>query len=295
MRRYRKKKNKQRKIIIISMCSLLFFITVGYAAMSTNLEIKAKGNIIKKNNIGNELINKAGVVTSGDGLYKDVYEEDRYIYKEDRYIYKGINPNNYILFSNEELWRIISIEKNGSLKIIKNEILTSMAWDYDGSNDWETSDIKAYLNGEYYNSLNSAIKNIIVPYEWSIGNVELRNNDLATQIINENMIRSKPANIGLISVSDYLRANSNDQCNTLSKYNYNTDVCKETDWLLHDYWMISPSENGNYVFFVLWTGKLGSTYSDFDAIAPRPAAYLSSELTISSGNGSFEQPYTLSL
>lgn len=40
-----RRKNKQRKILIISMCSLLLIMTVGYAAMQTNLKIKAKGNI----------------------------------------------------------------------------------------------------------------------------------------------------------------------------------------------------------------------------------------------------------
>ena len=54
---------------------------------------------------------KAKVVTSGDGLYVDKYNEERYVYK-------GGNPNNFIKF-NDELWRIISVEKDGTLKIIR--------------------------------------------------------------------------------------------------------------------------------------------------------------------------------
>ena len=46
MRRNRGK--KQSKIIITSICALLLIMTVGYAAMQTNLEINAKGNIIKE-------------------------------------------------------------------------------------------------------------------------------------------------------------------------------------------------------------------------------------------------------
>ena len=80
-----KRKNKQRKILVISICSILLFMTVGYAAMNTNLEINAKGNVIKKTSLGEDLIKLAGVVSSGDGLYKDSYEENTYTYR-------GSNP-----------------------------------------------------------------------------------------------------------------------------------------------------------------------------------------------------------
>ncbi len=54
------------------------------------------------------------VVTSGDGLYVDSYEDERYIYR-------GTNPNNYIEF-NDELWRIVAKESDGTYKIIRNEL-----------------------------------------------------------------------------------------------------------------------------------------------------------------------------
>ena len=51
-------------------------------------------------------------VISGDGLYKDEYEEGKYTYK-------GANPNNYVTFNNEKAgWRIISINDNKTIKII---------------------------------------------------------------------------------------------------------------------------------------------------------------------------------
>ena len=78
-----------------------------YAAFSTTLSLKAKGNIKQKGITSEDL--KENVVESGDGLYKDIYEDERYIYK-------GENPNNYITFNNET-WQIISIESNGTIKI----------------------------------------------------------------------------------------------------------------------------------------------------------------------------------
>lgn len=59
MRRSRyktRRRNKQRKIIIISVCDLLLIMTVGYVAMQTNLEIKAKGNIVSNPTGGEALL-----------------------------------------------------------------------------------------------------------------------------------------------------------------------------------------------------------------------------------------------
>ena len=95
----RLKRKKQKKIIIISSLALLLFLCVGYAAFQTNLSITAKGNI-KSIDITDS------IVAEGDGLYKDQYEENRYIYR-------GQKPDNYILF-NEELWRIIAKEADGT-------------------------------------------------------------------------------------------------------------------------------------------------------------------------------------
>ena len=70
---------------------------------------------------------KVELVTSGDGLYEDSYEAGRYIYR-------GTNPNNYVEF-NDELWRIVAKETDGTYKIIRNELLpqnegyTTMAYD----------------------------------------------------------------------------------------------------------------------------------------------------------------------
>ena len=52
------------------------------------------------------------LATSGDGLYYDSNAGE--------YYYRGANPDNYIEFNNE-VWRIMSINSSGNLKIIKDE------------------------------------------------------------------------------------------------------------------------------------------------------------------------------
>ena len=71
-------------------------------------------------------------VTSGDGIYKDEYESGRCVYR-------GENPNNYIRFNNE-LWRIIAKETDGTYKIIRNEVLPEdMPFDENDYRDSESN------------------------------------------------------------------------------------------------------------------------------------------------------------
>ena len=69
------------------------------------------------------------VVTTGDGLYEDST-------RPGRYVYKGANPNNYITFNNET-WRIVAKEADGTYKIVRNELLPKyMKFDEQGYRDW---------------------------------------------------------------------------------------------------------------------------------------------------------------
>ncbi len=64
---------------------------------------------------------KKNVVTSGDGLYVDNTIDGRYIYK-------GGNPNNYIKLG-DDLYRIISVEKDGTIKVIKQDSIEQKSFD----------------------------------------------------------------------------------------------------------------------------------------------------------------------
>ena len=83
--------------------------------------------------------------------------------------YYGASPNNYIYFncsdySNQssstcETWRIIGVF-DGKVKIMRNSIIGSLAWDQDKNinssvttydNDWSTASLQVLLNQKYYN------------------------------------------------------------------------------------------------------------------------------------------------
>ena len=237
---------------------------------------------------------KALAVTEGDGLYADEYESGKYIYK-------GTNPNNYITFNNET-WRIISVEADGTIKIMRNESIGNRAFDSGNSNAWETSDIKTYLNDTYLPTITTN-QNKIVSHTWSIGGVTHGNRDLADQINDENGIQSQNVSVGMITASEYLRANTNtEQCGNLSINNTNNTTCKTTNWMYsivpsNGYlWTISPLDSASNTLFYVYgfTGFAGGLGSN---IASRshgvsPVLYLSSDISLS-GSGTSGDPYTI--
>ena len=189
------------------------------------------------------------VVDSGDGLYADEYEEGKYTYK-------GANPNNYITFNNET-WRIISIGADNTIKIMQNESIENQVWDAGNSNDWETSDIKSYLNNTYLPTI-TVNNDKIVSHTWNIGGVTYNNTDLSGQIADENGTQSQSTNVGMIIASEYLRANTNkEQCGNMNTNNTNKATCLTTNWMYNIVpsggylWAISPLDSSsNYSFFV---------------------------------------------
>ena len=126
---------------------------------------------------------------------------------QEDYIYRGQDPDNYITFNNET-WRIISKEADGTYKIIRNDILAKRAFDErnhrstdnnsyctdpqygcgvyaavsgtfsspSGSQSGtvtEDSSIKIYLNDDYYvNNINSTAKDQMTSHSFNIGAVE---------------------------------------------------------------------------------------------------------------------------
>ena len=237
------------------------------------------------------------IVSSGDGLYVDEYEAGKYTYK-------GANPNNYITFNNET-WRIISIGADNTIKIMRNENIGNKVWDADNSDDWETSDIKSYLNDTYLPTITTN-QDKIVAHTWSIGKVTMDNSDLADQINDENGKHSQSASVGMITASEYLRANNNtEQCENIIINNTNRETCLTTNWMYNlvssndsSIWTISPrdySGNGN-VFYVICRGS-NANYINTDNLGydPRgifPVLYLSSDITLT-GDGSSSNPFII--
>ena len=250
------------------------------------------GVCTKEPTAGDSILDNTDVVTSGDGLYEDEYEEGRYFYK-------GGNPNNYVNFNNEQAgWRIVSIETDGTIKIMRTESIAAMAWDTSNSNNWaRPASLNTYLNGTYYNHLNSTAKSQIVAKDFSIGAVIDDNNDLADQINDENGTKWN-GKVALVTVSEYIRSNSNkSRCGSLSLNNDNDSSCVSTGWMdttsVSYWWTLSPY--AGYSSYVFYVHRLGFVHGDVSHRPVRPALYLSSEVQITGGTGTQSDPYEISL
>ncbi len=244
---------------------------------------------------GNFILEQVPIVTTGDGLYKDEYEEGRYFYK-------GGNPNNYITFNNEFAgWRIVSIEPEKTIKILRNESIGNQYWDTSGNNYWaRPASLNTYLNGTYYNGLNVNAQSQIVSKYWSIGDVTYDNNDLATQIKNENASKGY-GKVALVTLSEYIRSNSNkSSCGSLSLNADNYRSCVFTGWMdttsVDTWWTLSSRDGfSNYSFIVFSNGRINGNADVDNYNNVRPALYLSSEIKITGGDGSQNNPYEISL
>ena len=243
---------------------------------------------------GDTILKKEPIVTSGDGLYKDDYE--------DRYFYKGKNVNNYVTFNNEKAgWRIISINSDGTIKIIKTYSIGAMIFDSSYSNWSRPASLNTYLNGDYYNSLNIETQKLIVSHSWSIGEIVMDNNNLGQQIIDEN---SKKWNgkIALPTLSEFLRTHSlPDKCGTyyIMDNNTNRNQCLQDTWMQlgtdisYGSWTLSVVPAGNVIPNAMGMGiDLASPYIKENVF---PVLYLSSDIKITDGDGSQSNPYEISL
>ena len=231
---------------------------------------------------GNQIIEDAG-------LEKDPYEC--------RYFFTGANPNNYITFNNEKAgWRIISVECDGTIKIMKDTSIGSELWDSSGSTDWSRpATLNTYLNEDYYNDeLTATAKSQIVVKDFSIGTVTFDNNNLSTQINDEN---SKKWNgkVALITASEYIRSNSNK--NRCGSFSLNNDDyrCQDTTWMFNekDWWTLSPSSNNSFFALVInySSGNISEDFVDWGGADILPTLYLNSDIKITGGNGSQSNPY----
>ena len=232
-------------------------------------------------------------IIEDNGLEKDPYEC--------RYFFTGANPNNYVTFNGETAgWRIISVGCDGTIKMMRAVSIGGNYFDISNSNNWDSPvSLNTYLNGTYLNSLSSEVQNQIVASDYSIGEVNDFNNDLASQVNDENSTKWN-GKIALPTLSEYLRTNSNSNCKTSSSNNGNSETCKNTTWMyasnIDYWWTLSPCDRGD--FYVIIVNSYGEVnYNDAAGnsyIEVRPVITLSSKVQITGGTGSKSNPYILS-
>ena len=280
-----------------------------------------------------------------NNIFKETHTfDDNTTYTEYRYEGTDTEVNNYVWFNNE-LWRIIGAfpggtpttsatslgnrapSTNNTVKIIRNDVIGSFAWDKDNTNNWTTAELNTnILNNLYLNSTSGTcnfystdvtkpcsftkigLKNVLDYIEtatWNLGGSSSSNAEAMYKTERGTTVKTSgtpivtTAKVGLMYASDYGYSVKNSSCNhsSTSLGSYYTTACGGSAWMLKNgkEWTVSPdSSNANYVFYVIYYAGVPSSYATY-GFGVRPVLYLNSNVYITGGDGSINNPFQVSL
>ncbi|MEI3508480.1 MAG: DUF6273 domain-containing protein [Bacilli bacterium] len=148
--------------------------------------------------------------------------------------------------------RILSVEADGTIKIIRDKSISDIAWDTSNANTWaRPATLNTYLNNDYYNGLTENAKEQITTGTFKTGPVTNSDTNLGNTVTKENNTTWN-GNIALATASEYVRTSNNSQCTSVSTY-YSNSNCYSNgsthNWLTkimnsstNKYsWLLSPA------------------------------------------------------
>ena len=190
-------------------------------------------------------------------------------------VYKGENPDNYLKL-NGKLWRIISNNSDGSIKIISNDEMTQISWSLDGNTDFDNSTIKTYLNNTFFTSLDTIS--------------EFKTTDFCTSYENGKCTKKENVNVGLLTTLDYLNASNNLKC-----VNGNEPECIKGNYLATFSLENGPEytiNNDGTNIYTIENGVINKENSK-TSLNVRPVLTINKDAKIIGGTGSENNPYII--
>lgn len=232
---------------------------------------------------------KEGIVTEKSGLYV----------VNDGYIYKGDKVNNYIMFD-RTLYRIIGVEKDGMVKLIKvNYENIEKTWDnkynvetraYSGKNIVEDSQMVETLKADYLNSnkFEEEGHRNIVAYNACIGKRSSTDYSIDRAKDCSDILENQL--LTLINVSDYALASLDPDCKDLNSpscvnYNYLNEVIGAS-------WTLNTSSDNTYEVIYIANAMMytesANTINRYNVVA-----YIDGNELYVDGNGTIDNPYII--
>ncbi len=234
-------------------------------------------------------------VTSGSGLY-DISGEK---------VYRGENINNFVKLDNN-LFRVVKVTSDNKIMLILSDVVSSYGYYYDdrynatklfnsGFNDYRISRMYTTLNTTIYKGnkdftlLSSNDKSKLSKFNLCIGkrsnkDTSLDNSTECSDVL-ENQI------IGLLTVSDYMRASLDSNCKVATDktcQNYNYLKVTSGDW-----WLVTGNSDNNYQAYAVQSSGYISSFNASSSKKVRPVIVLNNNVMIKSGDGSLDKPFKL--
>ena len=236
-------------ILVILVCSVFYGLRmIKYYRIYNPKENDSKYKL------GDYILKKSSVVTSGEGLYK----------VSGSYIYKGQEVDNYVKYSNL-LWRIIKIGSDGTVDIILDSPINSISFDA-SSNNYINSDINNYLNKEF-------IKNIDKSKLSKTSICKDKINDLNNVTCNDTSIDYY---VKLVDVNSFINSQIDDA-------SYMSDEYTNNIW--------TSSVSSNKVWSINGVNLTESLVDE--AYYVKPVVTLKASNTLLGGQGTYDEPYEI--
>ena len=208
--------------------------------------------------VGNPIIEKAKELVYENGACKT--DGSTYQYMGGCYL-KG-NPNNNYIWYSGFLWRIMGINKDGTVRMITDENVTVIPWGEEGSaQNWDGSHAKDWLNNYFYPRLKG--NNIIKETTWCS---ETTSSSSARTTCESNL-STQTTHVGLMTIDEYNLAGGTDSY---------LDIAQEQ-------WTMTPYSS-SYAWRVNEIGAANDSAVSYTT-GLRAVINVNSDVTITAGNG----------
>ena len=244
-----------------------------------------------------ETLIKDSLVETGNGLYK----------VDDEYIFKGDNVNNYIKL-NDVLYRIISINSDGSVRLMenkKNSENTMTTWDdryntekqYNaGINNYSSNGLNSRIKDKIHNiyegdTYTDDVKAYFINKESCIGKRSI--NELENTGIYECAVKSESYPISILALYEYSRASLDPNCtgivnSSCTNYNYFTSIS-------NGFWTLTADKDTSYKAYKISSGSVMISNASNPAYLLIVINIDGNTVINSEGNGSFKNPYIINM
>lgn len=203
-------------------------------------------------------------------FFQKLKSAEELVEDKDTYYIGGENPNNYLYYSGI-MWRIINFDIDSeTLTILSDEIITSIAYNTDGS--YIESDVRKWLNDTSENGFLGNLfdyKNNLVKTNWN-GEIVLNEND----IVDSRTIRDYVGLLSLYDVSKISGLQNIEECylNIKKSYYLSNTASKNFGWYINERGILNKIDDNNI-------------------LGIRPVIKL--KLHLLSGSGSKDDPYVV--
>ena len=243
------------------------------------------GDKYKTKELYKEIIKDSNLVTEDSGLY----------YINNKYIYRGEYVNNYIKYAGS-LWRIISVDADGNIKILQEENKNKSKWDnrYNeikkskvGITNYEKSRLRETIT-ELIDGFKDTDKAKLYKGNICIGGRTPDEIGKDGSIECKTVLEGEYA--GLLTANEFLIASLQPTCNKIDdaqcmNYNYLATYQRA-------FWILTPNSEWTHMGYKLTSGRINNSTANTDGYV-RLTVTLNNNVLYKSGDGTKENPYIL--